>query len=153
MSRENDLDLDAILAEFSAGEQGPTQPAAEPAPRRRRAEPVPPPAAPEEQDFVSLPRESRRPAAPARERSAAKTEPQQRPAPEPRPERRQASRRAKGRVRMAVVLAALIALLAGMLFWTARAERQRAGLEPEPLRLELGQELEDYLDHTATTTR
>ena len=149
MSRENDLDLDAILAEFSAGEQGPTQPAAEPAPRRRRAEPVPPPAAPEEKDYVALPREPRRPAAPARERSAAKTEPQQRPAPE----RRQASRRAKGRVRMALVLAALIALLAGMLFWSSRAERQRAGLEPEPLRLELGQELEDYLDHTATTTR
>ena len=149
MSRENDLDLDAILAEFSAGEQGPTQPAPEPAPRRRRAEPVPPPAAPEEKDYVALPREPRRPAAPARERSAAKTELQQRPAPE----RRQASRRAKGRVRMALVLAALIALLAGMLFWTARAERQRAGLEPEPLRLELGQELEDYLDHTATTTR
>ncbi|MBQ6274526.1 MAG: hypothetical protein IJK63_09940 [Oscillospiraceae bacterium] len=149
MSRENDLDLDAILAEFSAGEQGPTQPAAEPAPRRRRAEPVPPQAAPEEQDFVSLPREPRRPAAPARERSAAKSEPR----PQPGPERRQASRRAKGRVRMAVVLAALIALLAGMLFWSSRAERQRAGLEPEPLRLELGQELEDYLDHTATTTR
>lgn len=149
MSRENDLDLDAILAEFSGDAQGPTQPAPEPAPRRRRAEPVPPPAAPEEKDYVALPREPRRPAAPARERSAAKTEPQQRPAPE----RRQASRRAKGRVRMALVLAALIALLAGMLFWSSRAERQRAGLEPEPLRLELGQELEDYLDHTATTTR
>ena len=149
MSRENDLDLDAILAEFSAGEQGPTQPAPEPAPRRRRAEPVPPPAAPEEKDYVALPREPRRPAAPAREQSAAKTEPRQRPAPE----RRQASRRAKGRVRMALVLAALIALLTGMLFWSSRAERQRAGLEPEPLRLELGQELEDYLDHTATTTR
>ena len=41
--RENELDLDAILAEYHAEEQRPAAPAESPAPRRRRAESAPVP--------------------------------------------------------------------------------------------------------------
>ena len=191
MSRDQDLDLDAILAEFHADEKRPAAPAPAPAPapRRRREEVVPPPG---ESTYRLFPQEPRPAAAPARvtpesretpprreqparparlsapaqqpadegqERSPARAEtrprPSQvsRPAPDAARERRQASRKAAGRLHMAVVLLALVALLAGALFWTIREERRNAAREPEPIRLELGQRLEEHLDAAATTTR
>ena len=54
---------------------------------------------------------------------------------------------------MAIVLAALLAVLAGMLFWVSREEQQSAALEPEPLRLELGADLERALDESAGSSR
>lgn len=155
--RENELDLDAILAEYHAEEQRPAAPVESPAPRRRRAEsaPVPreePPAA------ADLQPRRERVVTPGPEESEDRTERQPRPVQKPKPapkaerERRPASRKSAGGLRMAVVLAGMLAVLAGMLFWVSREEQQSAALEPEPLRLELGQALEDYLDHAATTS-
>ena len=155
--RENELDLDAILAEYHAEEQRPAAPAESPAPRRRRAESAPAPR--EEAPAAAAPQPRReRFAAPDPERSEDRTERLPRPAQKPKiaakteRERRPASRKSAGGLRMAAVLAALLAVLAGMLFWVSREEQQSAALEPEPLRLELGQALEDYLDHAATTS-
>lgn len=155
--RENELDLDAILAEYHAEERRPAAPAESPAPRRRRAESAPVPQ--EEAPAAAAPQPRReRFAAPDPERSEDRTERQPRPVQKPKiaakteRERRPASRKSAGGLRMAVVLAALLAVLAGMLFWVSREEQQSAALEPEPLRLELGQALEDYLDHAATTS-
>ena len=155
--RENELDLDAILAEYHAEEQRPAAPAESPAPRRRRAESAPAPR--EEAPAAAAPQPRReRFAAPDPERSEDRTVRQPRPVQKPRPapkaerERRPASRKSAGGLRMAVVLAALLAVLAGMLFWVSREEQQSAAQEPEPIRMELGQALEDYLDHAATTS-
>ena len=155
--RENELDLDAILAEYHAEERRPAAPAESPAPRRRRAESAPAPR--EEAPAAAAPQPRReRFAAPDPERSEDRTERQPRPVQKPRPapkaerERRPASRKSAGGLRMAIVLAALLAVLAGMLFWVSREEQKTAALEPEPLRLELGQALENYLDHAATTS-
>lgn len=156
--RENELDLDAILAEYHAEERRPAAPLESPAPRRRRAESAP---APQEEPIASpapqQPQQERtaltaeRPAAPRQERLPR---PVQKPkiAPKAERERRPASRKSAGRLRMALVLAALLAVMAGMLFWVSREEQKTAAQEPEPLRLELGQALEDYLDHAATTS-
>lgn len=177
MSRENELDLDAILAEFHRQDQSPSRQEAAPTPRRRREERLEAPREPEASALAEHPKEPR-PLAPRREDPVPKREPQP-AAPKPanaaarprsaapdreRPVRKAAapkaeretgrrSRAAEGRRHMAIVLAALAVLLAGLLFWTVRAERQAAALEPEPVSLELGQQLEEYLNHAATTTR
>ena len=155
--RENELDLDAILAEYHAEEQRPAAPAESPAPRRRRAESAPAPQ--EEPPAAAAPQPRReRFAAPDPEQSEDRTERLPRPVQKPRPapkaerERRPASRKSAGRLRMALVLAALLAVMAGMLFWVSREEQKTAAGEPEPIRMELGQALEDYLDHAATTS-
>lgn len=156
--RENELDLDAILAEYHAEEQRPAAPAESPAPRRRRAESAP---VPREEPIASpAPQQPRRErvVTSGPEQSEERTVQQPRPVQKPRPapnaerERRPASRKSAGGLRMAIVLAVLLAVLAGMLFWVSREEQQSAALEPEPLRLELGQALENYLDHAATTS-
>ena len=155
--RENELDLDAILADFHAEERRPAAPVESPAPRRRRAESAP--ALREEAPAAAAPQPRReRFAAPDPEQSEDRTERLPRPVQKPRPapkaerERRPASRKSAGGLRMAVVLAALLAVLAGMLFWVSREEQKTAAQEPEPIRMELGQALEDYLDHAATTS-
>ena len=156
--RENELDLDAILAEYHAEERRPAAPAESPAPRRRRAESAP---VPREEPIASpAPQQPRRErvVTPGPEQSEERTVQQPRPVQKPRPapkaerERRPASRKSAGGLRMAVVLAALLAVLAGMLFWVSREEQKTAAQEPEPIRMELGQALEDYLDHAATTS-
>lgn len=156
--RENELDLDAILAEYHEEERRPAAPAESPAPRRRRAESAPVPQ--EEPIAFPAPQQPRRErvVTPGPEESEERTVQQPRPVQKPRPapkaerERRPASRKSAGGLRMAVVLAALLAVLAGMLFWVSREEQKTAAQEPEPIRMELGQALEDYLDHAATTS-
>ena len=54
---------------------------------------------------------------------------------------------------MILVLLLLGAVLAGLLRWTLQAEEAAAPKEPEPLRLELGLNLERSLDESAGTTR
>ncbi len=156
--RKNEMDLDAILADFHAEERRPAAPVESPAPRRRRAEITP---APQEEPTVAAdlqpPRRERaaltaeRPAAPKQEQQPR---PVQKPKIAPKAERepRPATRKTAGRLRMAIVLATLLAVLAGMLFWVSREEQKTAAHEPEPMRMELGQALEDYLDHAATTS-
>ena len=56
-----------------------------------------------------------------------------------------------GMLFLAVLL--LAAILAGLLFWTVRDERARAPKEPEPIRMELGESLEAYLDESAASSR
>ena len=156
--RENELDLDAILAEYHAEERRPAAPAESPAPRRRRAESAPVPQeepiaspAPQQPQQERIALTAERPAAP---RQVQQPRPVQKPRPAPKAERerRPASRKSAGGLRMAVVLAALLAVLAGMLFWVSREEQKTAAQEPEPIRMELGQALENYLDHAATTS-
>ena len=155
--RENELDLDAILADFHAEERRPAAPVESPAPRRRRAESAPAPQ--EEPPAAAAPQPRReRFAAPDPEQSEDRTGRLPRPAQKPKiaakteRELRPASRKSAGRLRMALVLAALLAVMAGMLFWVSREEQKTAAQEPEPIRMELGQALEDYLDHAATTS-
>ncbi len=54
---------------------------------------------------------------------------------------------------MFLVLLLLTAALAGLLRWNSLAEADSAPREPEPLRLELGAELERTLDESAGSTR
>lgn len=171
-----DLDLDAILAEFHAEEAGKAPaPAPDPAPRRRREEPVTARLEREE----SVPRDSttryearterpepRRveseepvpvtsaPDKPAKPRENPKTAAGQNPAADPEKqaarEARAAKRRRTGRVRMAAVLAVLALVLAGLMWWVVREEQKNAVPEPAPIALDLGGELEEYLDYAAT---
>lgn len=170
MSGDSNLDLDAILAEFHSQEQAAAEPAPAPAPRRRRAEMAPlAQDAPAEEGTALYVSRAGRHAAPQTEsvvpRRETPTAKPAAPARQPQPgqpkradaqaqrEARAAKRRKKGRLRMAIVLIALAALLAGLLGWTIRDEKKNAPEEPAPLRLELGQKLEEYLDQAATSSR
>ena len=50
--------------------------------------------------------------------------------------------------RAAVLLLALV--LAGLMWWVVREEQKNAVPEPAPIALDLGGELEEYLDYAAT---
>ncbi len=147
MSAKSDLDLDAILAEFRLPEEQPSpEETGEPAPvPRRERKPIPQPAAPEES--APVPEREEAPAAPpAEERDEPRSG---RPKRQPDPRRK---RQAAGRALMALVILALAAALWGLVRWTARAEQENLPPEPEPLRLELGEALESYLDGAATSS-
>ncbi len=186
MSERNDLDLDAILAEFYQEEQKPVPPA-EPAAMTRRER-----AAAQEAQEAQRPRaeallssEQRAeegtmvyPAKAARAETSpapARPKPQVRPKPHPRPavqERlepvslpeagrqekpaprtKKKPRQGRGFALMLLVLALLAAALFALVRWTLRAEKAAQPAAPEPLRLELGADLERALDESASTSR
>ncbi len=59
----------------------------------------------------------------------------------------------KGFAMMFLVLLTLAALLTGLLLWVVRDERAKAQQEPEPVRMELMEDLEQYLDESAGSSR
>ena len=159
MSKEFDMDLDSILREYHAEErraQRPAAPPAEPAPRRRREQEAAVPAAelptlgrrePEEAPAARTPQ----PLPPEQGRAARTPEQGLRPAPVNAPREETATKkkdrsRAKGGLRMALLLAVFAVILAGLLHWTVLTERANRVEEPEPLRLELAQQMGEYLD-------
>lgn len=173
MSGRNELDLDAILAEFHAEErQAQAKPAPTPVeqPRRRaeihaaenvlppepapipRQEPAAAPAAvavaerpPVRQEARPVIRESR----PVRQEARPEVR-------ETRPEARDgraARRRQTGIKRMLLALAALAVLLTGLLIWTIHDEKQAVAEDPEIISLDLGEALEEYLDQAPTRMR
>lgn len=179
MSGQSDLNLDDILAEFHLEESRPLPDplprAAEPKAARPQA-PAPILNSGEKAGDGTLLYESRsgkhaalapqpqeEPPAPKRETAAPK--PADKPAPKqpekpaprptPKPAEKPAPKRspAKGFALMVLVLLLLGAALAGLLRWTLQAEKAAAPKEPEPLRLELGLNLERSLDESAGTTR
>ena len=103
---------------------------AKPAPKVKRENPFP-----ELEDMNSLP-----------EPLDPEDDPAEEPA-DPRPGPGQ------GFAMMFVVLMLLAAVLAGLLLWTARDEKARAPQEPEPIRMEIGAELEQYLNESASSSR
>ena len=149
MSEKTDLELDAILAEFHAEETGaPVRPVSMPSDRpRRRAEvqgQEPAPAqepAPVPQREVSQPRT----AVAVAERPPVVRESR----PDPR-EGRAVRRRRAGLTRMLLTLAALAILLVGLLVWAIGDEKQDVVEETEVIRMDLGEDLEDYLDDAST---
>ena len=180
MSGRNELDLDAILAEFHAEErQAQAKPAPAPVeqPRRRaeihaaenvlppepaphpRQEPAAAPTAvavaerpPVRQEARPVVRETR-PVQRENRPEVRETRPVQR---ETRPEVREgraARRRQAGIKRMLLALAALAVLLTGLLIWTIHDEKQAVAEDPEIISLDLGEALEEYLDQAPTRMR
>ena len=136
MSPKTELELDEILAEFHTGQIPPVPAAGAPGERRRAAG-----------------REERK-ASPSRtETSRESARPRAR---EERADQRSGGRRrraALGRALMCLILALLAAALWGLLRWNAHAELENQPRVPEPLRLELGEALEDYLGRAATSSQ
>ena len=183
MSERNDLDLDAILAEYHREERKPAPAAQTPAVTRRElqaAREAQKASQPEEDLFSSeqkagegtivYSRNAGRPKAGSGAEEALPARPAAQPraaAPEqPRvtgePVRRQEKpgakpakkpRRGKGIAWMLLVLALLTAALFGLVRWTVRAEEAAEPVQPEPLRLELGADLEQALDESASSSR
>ena len=180
MSGRNELDLDAILAEFHAEErreQAKPAPAPVEQPRRRaeihaaenvlppepapipRQEPAAAPTAvavaerpPVRQEARPVVRETR-PVQRENRPEVRETRPVQR---ETRPEVREgraARRRQAGIKRMLLALAALAVLLTGLLIWTIHDEKQAVAEDPEIISLDLGEALEEYLDQAPTRMR
>ena len=121
----------------------------------RHAAPAPEPeAAPEpEEEERPAPRQAERPAPKQTDGQSAKKQ-AKKPAPKQQTEKPAPKRSpAKGFALMILVLLLLGAVLAGLLRWTLQAEEAAAPKEPEPLRLELGLNLERSLDESAGTTR
>lgn len=169
MSRDRDLDLDAILAEFHGQEEQP-QPVKRPespkamsrrelreeAERQAAAEkPVPP----EEKTvlFETLPAE--RPA-PKPNAAAVAPAPAREPAEKPAKARPAARAKTKKEQRpgaafalMFLVLLLLAAALAGLMRWSRLAEEAARPQPPEEIRMSLGEDLEALLDEEAATSR
>ena len=179
MSRDRDLDLDAILAEFHGQEEA-ARPANRPtAPRtpsrrelreeaeRQTAAQKPAPTGDKTVLFEKLPTES-----PAPQPKAAVKAPA--PAGEPRkktpaaPVREAAEKPAKAPVRkqakkeqrpgtafalMFLVLLVLAAALAGLMRWSSLAEEEAKPQPPEEIRLSLGEDLEALLNEEAASSR
>ena len=179
MSRESDLDLDAILAEFHGQEENaPAQKRPEPraassrrelreraerqAAREKAAsetektmlfEPLAPePPAPRRQE-APAPVEKK----PLKEKPApAREKPAERPAKSPETlSRKKQVQKGPGKAFALMFLAvlALAAVLTGLLGWTSRAEKAAAPKAPEEIRLSLGEDLEALLDEGAASSR
>lgn len=179
MSRDRDLDLDAILAEFHGQEEAArpaNRPAAPRTPSRRElreeaerqtAAQKPAPTGDKTVLFEKLPTES-----PAPQPKAAVKAPA--PAGEPRkktpaaPVREAAEKPAKAPVRkqakkeqrpgtafalMFLVLLVLAAALAGLMRWSSLAEEAAKPQPPEEIRLSLGEDLEALLNEEAASSR
>lgn len=179
MSRDRDLDLDAILAEFHGQEEAArpaNRPAAPQTPSRRElreeaerqtAAQKPAPTGDKTVLFEKLPTES-----PAPQPKAAVKAPA--PAGEPRkktpaaPVREAAEKPAKAPVRkqakkeqrpgtafalMFLVLLVLAAALAGLMRWSSLAEEAAKPQPPEEIRLSLGEDLEALLNEEAASSR
>lgn len=148
MSAKNDpdfeLDLDAILAEFSRLE--------EQSAREKTA--APPPAGEKDPAPAPAPAAERPAPAPVREKSPAPAAEKSEPVPAEKKEKPSPRRRkgAAGLGLMLLVLLLLAGALWGLLRWTARVERENLPPEPEPLRLELGAALESYLDEASVNS-
>ena len=179
MSRDRDLDLDAILAEFHGQEEA-ARPANRPAaPRtlsrrelreeaeRQTAAQKPAPTGDKTVLFEKLPTESPTPQPKAAVKAPA-------PAGEPRkktpaaPVREAAEKPAKAPVRkqakkeqrpgtafalMFLVLLVLAAALAGLMRWSSLAEEAAKPQPPEEIRLSLGEDLEALLNEEAASSR
>lgn len=179
MSRDRDLDLDAILAEFHGQEEAArpaNRPAAPRTPSRRElreeaerqtAAQKPAPTGDKTVLFEKLPTESPAPQPKAAVRAPA-------PAGEPRkktpaaPVREAAEKPAKAPVRkqakkeqrpgtafalMFLVLLVLAAALAGLMRWSSLAEEAAKPQPPEEIRLSLGEDLEALLNEEAASSR
>lgn len=179
MSRDRDLDLDAILAEFHGQEEAArpaNRPAAPRTPSRRElreeaerqtAAQKPAPTGDKTVLFEKLPTES-----PAPQPKAAVKAPA--PAGEPRkktpaaPVREAAEKPAKAPVRkqakkeqrpgtafalMFLVLLVLAAALAGLMRWSSLAEEAAKPQPQEEIRLSLGEDLEALLNEEAASSR
>ena len=179
MSRDRDLDLDAILAEFHGQDEearpvNRTEPPKTPSRRelreeaeRQTAAQKPAPTGDKTVLFEKLPTES-----PAPQPKAAVKAPA--PAGEPRkktpaaPVREAAEKPAKAPVRkqakkeqrpgtafalMALVLLVLAAALAGLMRWSSLAEEAAKPQPPEEIRLSLGEDLEALLNEEAASSR
>ena len=177
MSERNELDLDAILAEYHREEQKPT-PAPQAAVPTRRERAAQAQRESKQQEDVMLSSEQKagegtmvyQTRVARTEEKPAPAQPVYRPRPavqepkEPTPaqnRRREKSaprakkkpRQGKGFALMLLVLALLAAALFGLVRWTVRAEKAAAPSQPEALRLELGAELERALDESASSSR
>lgn len=176
MSERNELDLDAILAEYHREEHKPS-PAPQAAVPTRRERAARAQREIKQQDallsteqkagegtlvYQTWPARTERKPAPVqpapRPRPAvqepAKPAPTQRrrqEKPEPRAKKR--PRQGEGFALMLLVLVLLAAALFGLVRWTIRAEKAAAPSQPEALRLELGVQLEQTLDESASTSR
>ena len=176
MSRDRDLDLDAILAEFHGQDEearpvNRTEPPKTPSRRelreRQTAAQKPAPTGDKTVLFEKLPTES-----PAPQPKAAVKAPA--PAGEPRkktpaaPVREAAEKPAKAPVRkqakkeqrpgtafalMFLVLLVLAAALAGLMRWSSLAEEAAKPQPPEEIRLSLGEDLEALLNEEAASSR
>ena len=179
MSRDRDLDLDAILAEFHGQDEearpvNRTEPPKTPSRRelreeaeRQTAAQKPAPTGDKTVLFEKLPTES-----PAPQPKAAVKAPA--PAGEPRkktpaaPVREAAEKPAKAPVRkqakkeqrpgtafalMALVLLVLAVALAGLMRWSSLAEEAAKPQPPEEIRLSLGEDLEALLNEEAASSR
>ena len=146
----------------------PREPAAGPADRASAPRPVSrqPASPPKPQGQSSQPIRPQQRLDPVRVTPAASPRPQSagRPAerprdqsPRPRPSQPRpaapAPRKKGGKGPLFLVLLLLAVLLAGLVWWTVRDERMNAPAEPEPVRLELGQSLEDYLAESSGSSR
>lgn len=169
MSERNDLDLDAILAEFYRDEQKPA-PAQQPSAMTRReramAEEARSARTPREEPLLSSAQKAEEGTmvytAKAARPEAAPVQPKPATvettgsAPQPRkaaPKAVKKPRRGRGFALMLLVLVLLAAALFGLVRWTVRAEKEAQPAEPEPLRLELGADLERALDESAGSSR
>ena len=180
MSGEANLDLDAILAEFHSQETAEPKPERAPTPRRRSqavptesGEPLSRPGRHAAPEPVAPPVETPRPAPTAQSvprpaaplprpehaepprRQGGEAEPSKRPA---RPAKtaqaaRPAPRRKGRKGSLFATLLLLAALLAGLLFWSIRTEKKNSPPEPTPIRMELGEDLADYLRESAGNSR
>ena len=175
MSRDQDLDLDAILAEFH-GQEEQARPVKRPEPpkpvsRRELRDP------PEEKTVLFEPLPAERPApkphgaaaapVPAKERRTAE-EPQRKapaapareaaekpakPRPAARPQTKKEQRPGTAFALMLLVLLLLAASLTGLMRWSRLAEEAAKPQPPQEIRMSLGEDLEALLDEEAASSR
>lgn len=178
MSRERDLDLDAILAEFHGQEEkAPAKPLNDehrPASRRELREQAERQAAQEKESVEAEKTMLFEPAAqspaPKREEAPASAEKKplqpekgavrerntaELPRKAPTAPARKKTRKGPGKAfaLMFLVVLALAAVLTGLLRWASSAEKAAAPREPEEIRMSLGENLEAILDESAASSR
>lgn len=179
MSEKNDLDLDAILAEFYRDEQKPA-PAPKPVSaqnpavmtRRERtmAEEARSARTPREEPLLNSAQKAEEGTMVYTAKAARPAEAPAQPKPQPKtvtvethgngaqprkaaPKTAKKPRRGRGFALMLLVLALLAAALLGLVRWTMRAEKEAQPDEPQAIRLELGADLERALDESASSSR
>ena len=114
-----------------------------------KQKPVPAPSAPAPRQPV--PPRPPRPAEGKRTEPASRPQAREQAAPVAAPRKKQ--KRKGGRLPLFAVLLVLAAVLAGILWWTLGQERLHASPEPEPIRMELGQGLEQVLEESSGSSR
>ncbi len=179
MSRDRDLDLDAILAEFH-GQEEKARPVNRPeSPKttsrrelreeaeRQTAAQMPVPNGDKTVLFEKMPAENPAPQPKAAVKAPASGEEPRKKAPAAqvrntaeKPAKAPARKQTKKEQRpglafalMALVLLVLAAALAGLLRWASLAEEAAQPQPPEEIRLSLGEDLEALLDEEAASSR